>query len=639
MLTTIRHTLQKSGKNVLLWLVLLAMAGVFSIPTLLKREVTMPWAVEVNGVIVPYTDYQRTVQMYQELIAQIRSQYGQMADMIMQSMGMPLNPQALAMEKFVSEALLDSTAHAVGIVVGGDMIGQKIGDPEYARHYLSDIVPPYVYEGGKTINPKALSYYLQKQGIAMNDFEEMIAKAIAREMVVNIINMVSYVPEFEVAWAYQTKYADKKLNIIALMTGQYIQKAAQEDVPDAVLEKYFEEENRTYDRYAVAEKRSGTLYTIKAQQYRGAVDEKAIEDYYEKNKIKEFVDTQAEIDARHIVVEKNPDAKVKLEETRNYLEEHRDDFARVASEQSIDMETKNRGGLLEAIVRRDKNNVRERAAFALQADGDMSPVIETESGYELVQRVHKRERTYKSLSSVRGAIIKKMDGDALKKGLARDVKTIQDNREKLTEIVALRKAQEKTVVDVVASDKQPYVKALFAGDVGSYGDGDTGVIVVLDEVTKKYTPPLESVKEMVKKDFFEAKAYENQEKDMIKIIEILEAQSLADAAKEFNLSIETTSWITPLEKTASRWDIPEQVIAQLDGKGAVVPYRHDDALLIMVVDDIRLETVEEGKKKELAEQLEKEVAGQTLQGFIASLYRNATIKVNQNLMITHEYTD
>src|SRR5271156_3403580 len=130
MLTTIRHTLQKSGKNVILWIVLLALMGVFSLPTLLKREATTPWAIDVNGTIIPYSTYQQYVHDYQEFISQVRSQYGQMADMIMRSMGMPTNPQPLAIQKLVSEAIVDECGQKMGIEVPAEMIEKKIGDVE-----------------------------------------------------------------------------------------------------------------------------------------------------------------------------------------------------------------------------------------------------------------------------------------------------------------------------------------------------------------------------------------------------------------------------------------------------------------------------------------------------------------------------
>ncbi len=644
MLTTIRHTLQKSGKNVILWVVLLALMGVFSLPTLLKRETTTPWAIDVNGTIIPYSTYQQYVHDYQEFISQVRSQYGQMADMIMRSMGMPTNPQPLAIQKLVSEAIVDECGQKMGIEVSAEMIEKKLGDVEYVQRHLADIIPAFIYEGGGTVNTRVLNHYLQKKGISMRVFEEMIEKAIARRLVVDLAQEAFYVPSFEVEHAYNAQYADKKISVLALAMEGYRVQAREMEIADGVLEKYYEEQNKAHERYAVAEKRSGTLYTVNVGQYKGAVGSKEVEEYYEKHKMKEFIDTPATVEVRHIVVDATSEGWAKIEEIRNYLVDKREEFARVAQEQLTDAETAKNGGLLKPFSRGEQDQALERASFALQADGEISPIVETKSGYEIVQRVHKRERTYKTLENVRGDIEKKLEGEAFGVAIAQQVKELQGDdgvrSDKLEEFIKNRRAQVKTVNDVDADDTKAYAKTLFTlkeHGVGSYREGDTGVIVVLEKIRRKYTPPLESLKEVVKEDYYEDQAGDLQEKDAIKILEAMETRPMAEIAEEYGVPVKTTGWITPGEKTVTEWKIPDRVIAPLDGKGAGVPYRHKDALLIIAVDDIRLETVNEKQKKELEQKLKQEITAQGLQGFVASLYRNATIKMNQNLMVVDEY--
>src|SRR6185295_8981149 len=62
-----------------------------------------------------------------------------------------------------------------------------------------------------------------------------------------------------------------------------------------------------------------------------------------------------------------------------------EDFAKLASENSDDPGSKQRGGDLDWVARGQTVEPFEKAAFALQKPNELSPVVETQFGYHVIQ--------------------------------------------------------------------------------------------------------------------------------------------------------------------------------------------------------------------------------------------------------------
>ncbi|NJB86170.1 peptidyl-prolyl cis-trans isomerase SurA [Lewinella marina] len=101
-----------------------------------------------------------------------------------------------------------------------------------------------------------------------------------------------------------------------------------------------------------------------------------------------------EVEIAHILLRKDPEgdaaaARAKAEEARKALDAGTP-FAEVAATYSEDDKTRNQGGYIGffGINRYDKDF--ERAAFALEQDGAVSPVIESPVGFHILKRVSRR---------------------------------------------------------------------------------------------------------------------------------------------------------------------------------------------------------------------------------------------------------
>jgi peptidyl-prolyl cis-trans isomerase C len=134
-----------------------------------------------------------------------------------------------------------------------------------------------------------------------------------------------------------------------------------------------------------------------------AVDEAAIRAYYEAH-LDEF--TQERLHVRHIVVPEKALAHRLREELAGGA-----DFAALARQRSV-ARTAALGGDLGLVSRGHLDPAFEDAAFALTDPGEISEVVETDVGYQILQLVEPREADTRPLARVERIIRKKLGDEA-----------------------------------------------------------------------------------------------------------------------------------------------------------------------------------------------------------------------------------
>jgi len=115
---------------------------------------------------------------------------------------------------------------------------------------------------------------------------------------------------------------------------------------------------------------------------------KDIQSYYEQH-IHHFTIPE-QIHARHILVRQKAEALSILKQ----LQHHKDDFAALASQYSIDDSNKSRGGDLNWFPHGVMVADFEKVAFALKNIGDISRPVKTQYGWHIIELLGKRS-TYK----------------------------------------------------------------------------------------------------------------------------------------------------------------------------------------------------------------------------------------------------
>ncbi|MEO6192194.1 MAG: peptidylprolyl isomerase [Thermoanaerobaculia bacterium] len=156
--------------------------------------------------------------------------------------------------------------------------------------------------------------------------------------------------------------------------------------------------------------------TIAVQKYvqtklapQATVSDQAAKDFYEKNKGQMQVPERLHL--RHIFVLIDPKATpADREKAKQKAEgllkrvQGGEDFAKVATEASDDPGSKSRGGDIGLVGKGQAPPAFEAAAFALKKPNDMSPVVESNLGYHIIQLLERKEPSTVPYEQVKGRI-------------------------------------------------------------------------------------------------------------------------------------------------------------------------------------------------------------------------------------------
>jgi len=430
----------------------------------------------------------------------------------------------------------------------------------------------------------------------------------------------------------------------------FLKKEKNIKIADQDLQNFFDKENSQFKRYWVAEKRGGLSWKFSPQTYGITVEDAEIASYYEDHKVNDYVEQPTRIQVRRIVlpVESNENASVQ----ERALALQRDlaagiiEFAQKAKELSSDKAD----GLTSFFARGEKEHAFERAAFVLKNVGDISPVIRTTEGFEILQLADKKMRTFVPLTKVKGDIKQKLALKKFKTQFVQDMKELLEKPgQKNLETFIKVKGGKQEVIKPTVQDQSGLIKTLFAidkkGSVNFHVEEEVGYAVQLTSLEEPFLPNLESIKDVVTNDMYEARANQS----MHVALEEAKKQAIENPDAVFGVKgqahHEETGWIKKENadqiKSLEKRGISAEKILQLEKIGSVSLIMGDRNGYLVRLDAIEPfnEDLFMANKDTLENKLNSEQTRLLLEGFVASLYRNATISVNESIMnLYQEYS-
>jgi peptidyl-prolyl cis-trans isomerase D len=602
MIGTIRKYIHKSGAKVIVWLTLLSLAGgsFVSLMRFSRRFGSVDALATVNGYDVPLMEYRRRFLTLSHLITEVRRLYGPQADVILSMWGLGEKPEQVTLERIIQEKVAQSMADtALGTHVSREYIESKLRDPLFIREFLGDIVPPQVVDRG-TLNVDLLKRALERQGLSEADFEQEVKGIVQRYMLDRLMQGGLYVPEAALKDLYLKAFAKKKFGIASLGMQGYTKKARAQKVSEQEITQYFDEHK---ENYRVPEKRSARLWTF---AYDVPVGAKEIENWYNQHR-SEFVAKPEELLVQRIVVkadEKN--ALEKRQEAQKLMKKAKKNagaFEELARKYS---QASEKGAPL-TVRRGQKEGLFESTVFSLQ-QGEISPVIQTKEGFEVLKVVEKRVPTYKSLNEVRQEIEKKLKRDKFVQDFSTNAQRVLSQAHDMPEIFK-RFIEEKKAQESAVKDQEPketvQAEKLFGlskkGDKAFYVEGDKGFIIELTDKKESFVPELNAVHDQVLKDLYQAKAQALLKDDLGKIREHLK-EGIDKAAQLVGARTEKTDWIDPQHPlTMKKVSAPLQRAQLLTEVGSSVEEVTDQTGYLIEL--IELEPLDSGafesKKEEL----------------------------------------
>lgn len=648
MITIIRKRLIESkAYKLIVWSMVIILASSLGLPGLMKQSGNDRWIATINGHDVNYADYVRQIAHQEYFIQLFRRQYGSYADNLLQAMGFSSDPQTLALQTVIRNELLNQAADSMGISVHHDFLEEKLSDPLFIQQELTDVVPPSIVDA-HGINREQLKKYLQQAHMSIADFEESALKALQRSIVKEIIYSASYIPTFETNNLYSLEFAPKKFALVTFTLDRFLNEAHKTAISTTELEAFFEQQNKQTQRYSVPEKRKGKVWKFDASLFCKEIGNEEINSYYHMHKKNKFVASPATIELRRILFavsgkQDTQEIYKKAQMVHDQLVKDPTLFKQKAQEFSDDKKTAAAGGLISAFKRGTQEPAFEKAAFMLKQDGDISEVIQTSEGFQIVQRVRKTMPVYKKIEDViveiREALLsEQFNGDFAKSMDSCIGRTL--NIDVLQTLISSKKAK-MTEVPFVAQEKSKTHDLLFNLAEKTYGyyiDGMYGYVVYLSDIAPRFVPTLASIKNRVEQDYYQDKAHQLMINALHEARNALAHKSLQDISKEFNAPLSNTQLIGKQDTGAlaelRARGLPVEKMLQMEKKGLAITHEASRNGFLIVVDEIASpdQVLLEKNKLELSQELMREKSRLSMVGFVASLHRNATIKQNDSLL-------
>jgi len=643
MITVLRNYF-KRGSQIILWIIILTFV-VGLLPLALRQVTGSKWAIRVNGQDVGYQEYLLEYERWKERMAMARAQFGEYADILLAQMGIE-SPQSEAVQSLARQELLNQFADSIGLQVSPEFVTQKMSDPTYVLQALGDLVPRQLVDPMTGIDQTMLKRYLKHFDLSVDMFERIVEKTLTDRFVTDLLKSSFYLPRFDEKQNYIAQHAKKKFSVLVLPIKKVLEEEKKSEVANEALKRFYDAHSQ---RYTVPEKRTGMMWEFDPLSYNISISSKQIEEYYENNKVKMFIDSPAKVTVRRILFAVSndaelPSAQAKADRIKGEVARDSSKFADVAKRVSEDRETAESGGLMEPFTRGTHEVAFDRTAFLLKEDEEVSEVIRTKDGYEILQRVSKMPQTFKSLSSVKTDIKETLLEKEFRIRFSNDMRKVIDQEESLAAFIKKRGGA-PSELERVALDDTPATQHIFKLQPGRqtfFVDSNKGIALRLDSIQERFIPTLDAVKSTVTEDLQEERAQEKLEERLKEAKKEMENASLDALKKQFDAEGFESGWVDPQDakdtEKLKKKELPVDQMLQMEKVGALIASRGLDRGFV-----VRLDTIEPLGEQEYQAKLgtdeqsfEDRRMGQYLQGFVDSLYRNANIETNESIITLEE---
>lgn len=649
----------KKWRNVL-WVVFFAMTGsTFWVYLGYKKNNPAFIAIaKYNGKDIKLIDYQDALENVRTQINMYKNyaeRLGIPADMFLAMAGL-LDPEKAAFNACLNNKALDVEKNYFNIEL----------DNEFLEKELLAKLPEQLKDAYGNINMEVYKRYLASVNLTPEKFESRLSESIEREFFENFLTTANYIPLNKLKESFINSIARKSFNIVKFNFDDYLKKEETHEIKNEEINKFYAEHKESF---RIPEKRKANYWVINSSDYakKIVVDESQIQSFYEKNKSTLFR-IAPKVKVRHILfkVAKNDSAE-KIEKVlsqaktiRENIVSKKANFIDMAKQYSQDEKTNVNGGLVDFFEKGTYDPEFEKAAFRLQNDGDVSDIIKTKDGYELIQLEKRMATSYKPLDVVRNDVIKAVKAKKALTGLRADIQKavyessvsdtfvnrfISENTLKLQESKLLEKK------DGTGSELENMLaEKIFAHSkkekqYGFFNYKDDFVLFQIISVQKSYVPELKDAKSKIVTQIHAKNAkitLKNNLKSAKSAI-LNKSKTIKDIAASSGLNLIETKAIKisdSLQDLGLDAEFAKRAFV-LDSADQILSYKHNnDYYLVQFrnIEQTSLVSFEAEKNKLISDAINKS-KGLYLQGFIASLFRTAKLEKFEKFLTNNKNTN
>jgi hypothetical protein len=573
----------KTNTTILAILFVVAMV----LPQLKEITFSSNWLMTVNGNKISLNQFRNRYAKEHQIIEYYKQMFGNQIDL---SQFMNIDPVSAAQESLVNDALLNEVAAQINLEI----------NPEVIKNKIIEMLPT-----GKT-----LAEIAKQQGVKISDIEEQVRQDIINKTVSSLALGGLYVPEFLLRKNYLDQYAKKKFEIVVLKPKQ----TKNSTTDNEAIAKFYEQmKNELYVR---PETRQGVIIEFEPNKATLEIADVELEGYYNQHK-NQFIKSKPQVAVR--VFSGDKEALAKLDNI-NVL----DSYA-----QANPTKVKE----LAKFVRGTHNQELEKQAFALQTKNEISPVFNDGKEELVVQLLERFPTSYKTIEEVKAELKKAVFIEKLTQALG-DFKPHE-----AAQFIKDFGGLEKTI-NVTSSMESSSANKLFNMQLGELRPVDNQKqLVRLDKIIPAAVEQFDDIKQKVANDYYKLQAQAELQKTGDELLQAAQNETLAKLAKQYNVELLTTDYLVHGDK---EWEkLVEKLAPQKENTKIVVSLRgmnktgetnlvlDGNAFVVKLVDIQENQEDYLSKKELIRSELLKNFAPALEQGFIASLKRNAKIKINE----------
>ena len=596
----------------------------------------------VNGESIQFDQYRQSLLEIQERISSIKSlarAYGMSEEVFLSTFLGFSKPEDIALDACIKEALVDRVKDQFAITI----------DDEWFKQELVKSLPQLLDQGGN-INMDSYKGYLQRLGTTPVDFEKRKEAEMARGIVNHFIFNASYMPQFA-AQDLLERDSEKSFSFVKFPASYFLDVVKKEGLTNEALAAYYRENKEVY---RIPEKRKATYCQFSGQEYAKkaviTVDAASVHGFYEQHKGTLFR-IAPKIKVRHILFSaKDHDNALKV---HKQLTANPKDFESLAKQYSVDKKTSAAGGVIDFFARGTHDAEFERAAFRLHKVGDLSPLVRTKQGYEIIQLVERIAATEKPFDAVKDEVEKTLKTrkalSAARNDLANLMRTVKEDKLALGNFIKEHQLKEEQTGYLTEEDAKgdatinQIARNLFSSDkrkntVGYLVNKDTYIIYNLIDMQKSSVPTLEQIKDKVTADCYQNRADERAKKTLKELKGLLldKKTTLTQIAAKYGMSLVST------KKTTVKAGVSELgqnkglqgLFFTLDDQSQVLQVKLKDEYYLAQLKEMTIKSNQQ-IDQEMVKTIDQEKyksGTMLLSAFIASLHRNAKIEIDQKVL-------
>jgi peptidyl-prolyl cis-trans isomerase D len=458
-----------------------------------------------------------------------------------------LNLRQMALNQLIQRKL---------ILAQAEILGLKVSDKEV----IDWIKRMPAFQKDKVFDPQIYLKVLRSQGINSSKFEEGQREALILKKVEDLIKDSVKVSEIELRQAYEREKQEIQVEYILLKPDIFMDKI---DLSEEEIKNYYDKAKGSFRRPTTI-KVEYLLFRPEDYLAEVKISEDEIKDYYIENKAEYW--SPKEIKARHILLRLPPTPKPEEEEKVKQKAEdlikkinQGEDFAELAKKYSQDPATAKEGGDLGYFQLGEMAAPFEEAAFSLKK-GEISPPVKSPFGYHIIKVEDIQEAHTIPLDKVKKDIEQKLAKEKARrlarikagqflKSFAASSQTFAQQAEKYHLKVKTTDffSRDQILPEITSSAK--FVQTAFATEVDKLSTplrtNEGYYILKVINRKESYIPPLEEVKEEIKKELLQKKSREEAAKQLEKMkIEARNKVSFDKLAARFDLKVEKTDFFS-----------------------------------------------------------------------------------------------